>query len=72
MNNKMELLLSEGAVDEITQHAQETFPEECCGVILTDGTIDPSPPFEKYPKSVARPRPANLSAHRNHRLCDGL
>ena len=40
MNNKMELLLSEEAVNEIAQHAQETFPEECCGVILTDGTID--------------------------------
>ena len=40
MNNKIELLLSEGAVEEIAQHAQETFPEECCGVILTDGTVD--------------------------------
>jgi proteasome lid subunit RPN8/RPN11 len=40
MNNKMELLLSEGAVEEIAQHAQETFPEECCGVILTHATID--------------------------------
>src|SRR5512146_1229855 len=40
MSHKMELLLSERAVEEIAQHACETFPEECCGVILTDGTAD--------------------------------
>lgn len=36
----MELLLSESAVEEIAQHARDTFPEECCGVILTNGTVD--------------------------------
>jgi proteasome lid subunit RPN8/RPN11 len=40
MSNKLELLLSERAVGEIAQHAREAFPEECCGVILTNGTVD--------------------------------
>jgi [CysO sulfur-carrier protein]-S-L-cysteine hydrolase len=36
----MKLLLSAAAWEEIAQHAQETFPEECCGVVLTDGAAD--------------------------------
>ena len=40
MNDKIELSLSEKALEEIAQHAQETFPEECCGVILNDGAAD--------------------------------
>jgi len=40
MNEKIELSLSEKALEEIAQHAQETFPEECCGVILNAGAVD--------------------------------
>ena len=40
MNDKVELSLSEKALEEIAQHAQETFPEECCGVIFNDGAAD--------------------------------
>ena len=40
MNKQGVLFLSERALAEIAQHAQETFPEECCGVILTDGAVD--------------------------------
>ena len=40
VNPKMELILSERAVAEIAHHAEETFPEECCGVVLTHGAID--------------------------------
>ena len=40
MNPKVELFLTEMAWGEIVQHAQETFPEECCGVILSDGAVD--------------------------------
>ena len=32
--------LSEAAWNEISKHAQECFPEECCGVVLTDGVAD--------------------------------
>jgi proteasome lid subunit RPN8/RPN11 len=40
MDPDVELVLSEKAWDEISQHAQETFPEECCGVVLSDGAVD--------------------------------
>ena len=34
------LLLSEKAWKAISEHAKETFPEECCGVVLTTGSAD--------------------------------
>lgn len=40
MGKPMEMSLSETAWEEISQHAQEAFPDECCGVVLTDGTGD--------------------------------
>ena len=36
----MALGLTQNAWQEISLHAMETFPEECCGVILSDGKID--------------------------------
>ncbi len=39
-NKKMTVALSEATWNEISKHAQETFPEECCGVILSNGSID--------------------------------
>src|SRR5215831_1179774 len=37
---KDSMRLSEAAWTEISRHAQDTFPEECCGVILSDGRSD--------------------------------
>jgi [CysO sulfur-carrier protein]-S-L-cysteine hydrolase len=34
------MLLTQEAWTEISRHAQETFPEECCGVIFSAGTTD--------------------------------
>ena len=34
------LSFSETAWNEISRHAQETFPDECCGVVLSNGTTD--------------------------------
>src|ERR1700741_2029855 len=34
------MLLTQEAWTEISRHAQETFPEECCGVIFSAGAID--------------------------------
>lgn len=34
------MLLTQEAWNEISKHAQETFPEECCGVIFSAGEID--------------------------------
>ena len=40
MNTRRLLGLSKEARKDICKHAEETFPEECCGIILTDGTTD--------------------------------
>jgi [CysO sulfur-carrier protein]-S-L-cysteine hydrolase len=40
MDNPSKLRLSDQAWEEITQHAQEIFPEECCGIILSGPTGD--------------------------------
>lgn len=34
------LALSKSAWQDICKHAQDSFPEECCGVILSTGTTD--------------------------------
>lgn len=40
MNGSTALNLTQKAWEEISRHAIETFPEECCGVILFDGETD--------------------------------
>ena len=34
------MLLTQEAWTEISRHAQETFPEECCGIIFSTGATD--------------------------------
>ena len=36
----MTFFLSEAIWSEISRHAQDTFPEECCGVIFSNGATD--------------------------------
>lgn len=40
MSDQKELILTEQALEEISRHASETFPEECCGIILNNGRTD--------------------------------
>lgn len=40
MSGISELTISLEAREEISRHAAETFPEECCGLILFNGKID--------------------------------
>jgi [CysO sulfur-carrier protein]-S-L-cysteine hydrolase len=40
MNDAKTLVVSETAWDAILRHAQDEFPDECCGVVLSDGTTD--------------------------------
>ena len=39
-DNGPDLAISETAWNEISRHAEETFPEECCGVVLSNGITD--------------------------------
>ncbi len=34
------ITLAKGAWDEVSDHAVDAFPEECCGIILHDGKTD--------------------------------
>src|SRR5919108_2363067 len=40
IDDKKILVLSEAAWNEISRHAQDEFPDECCGVVLSDGRTD--------------------------------
>lgn len=40
MSGPMALTLTQMAWEEISRHAIEAFPEECCGVVLYNGTTD--------------------------------
>lgn len=40
MDAPQELLLAETVRNEISRHAEETFPEECCGIVVSNGTKD--------------------------------
>jgi proteasome lid subunit RPN8/RPN11 len=40
MGPQREIRLSRAVWNEISNHARETFPEECCGIILSDGEAD--------------------------------
>ena len=40
MERQREVRLSQDVWHEISNHARETFPEECCGVILSSGATD--------------------------------
>jgi proteasome lid subunit RPN8/RPN11 len=40
MNAPKELLLTQAVWNDIARHAQSTFPEECCGVVLSSSAAD--------------------------------
>ncbi len=45
MSGIMALTLTQKAWEEISRHAMEAFPEECCGVVLSDGVTDQARPL---------------------------
>ncbi len=46
------LTLTQQAWEEISSHAVETFPEECCGVILHKGKTDAARPLKNIQNSL--------------------
>ncbi len=46
MTEPADLALTEEAWEKISRHAVETFPEECCGVILHKGKTDAARPLK--------------------------
>lgn len=39
-NQATAFFISDATRNEIARHAREAFPEECCGVVFTDGSTD--------------------------------
>lgn len=46
MSDPKQLTITEKAWEEISRHAVQTFPEECCGVVLFDGETDQVRPLK--------------------------
>jgi proteasome lid subunit RPN8/RPN11 len=46
MTKLNEVFLTARTWDEISRHSKEAFPDECCGIILTNGTSDHVQPLE--------------------------
>jgi proteasome lid subunit RPN8/RPN11 len=40
MNAAREILVTKQTWTEISRHSEETFPDECCGLVLSNGTTD--------------------------------
>jgi proteasome lid subunit RPN8/RPN11 len=40
MNSPNSLCLFAKTLEEISHHARETYPEECCGVVFADGSLE--------------------------------
>ena len=40
MNAAQEILVTKETWTDISRHAEETFPDECCGLVLSNGTTD--------------------------------
>jgi proteasome lid subunit RPN8/RPN11 len=40
MNPPNPVCFSAKTLEEISHHAQETYPDECCGVVFSDGTLE--------------------------------
>jgi proteasome lid subunit RPN8/RPN11 len=40
MSAPKDILLSQATLNEISRHSQEAFPEECCGIIVSNGEQD--------------------------------
>lgn len=72
------LEISETAFDAMTVHALETYPEECCGIVLSAGGHDEVRPLaniqnalhERDPETF--PRDARTAYTMDHRALDAL
>ena len=72
------LALSEAAWNEITRHAQEAFPEECCGVVLSNGITDRAQRLRNIQNDLhaldpkTHPRTAAIAYNMDSRVLESL
>jgi proteasome lid subunit RPN8/RPN11 len=72
------LLISETAWNEISRHAEEEFPEECCGVVLSNGVTDRAQRLRNIQNELhaldpkTHPRTAAIAYNMDVRVLDSL
>jgi len=72
------LLISETAWNEISRHAEEEFPEECCGVVLSNGVTDRAQRLRNIQNELhaldpkTHPRTATIAYNMDVRVLDSL
>jgi proteasome lid subunit RPN8/RPN11 len=73
-----EVLLTAATWDEISRHSQDEFPEECCGVVLTDGITDRAQRLRNIQNELhandpkTHPRTAAIAYNMDVRVLDSL
>jgi adenylyltransferase/sulfurtransferase len=78
MTRPNEVFLTAATWDEISGHAKETFPEECCGVVLTDGITDRAQRLRNIQNELhaldpkTHPRTAVIAYNMDVRVLDSL
>jgi proteasome lid subunit RPN8/RPN11 len=72
------LLISETAWNEISRHAEEEFPEECCGVVLSNEVTDRAQRLRNIQNELhaldpkTHPRTAAIAYNMDVRVLDSL
>ena len=78
MGKQTEVALTEEAWNEISRHAEEEFPEECCGVVLSNGTMDRAQRLRNLQNELhaldpkTHPRTAAIAYNMDVRVLDSL
>ena len=78
MSQPTEVLLTEEACNEISRHAEEEFPEECCGVVLSNGITDRAQRLRNIQNELhaldpkTHPRTAAIAYNIDVRVLDSL
>lgn len=78
MDQHIDLPLTRDTWDEISRHAEEEFPEECCGVVLSNGVTDRAQRLRNIQNELhaldpkSHPRTAAIAYNMDVRVLDSL
>ena len=78
MGMQTEVVLTEEAWNEISRHAEDEFPEECCGVVLSNGVTDRAQRLRNLQNELhaldpkTHPRTAAIAYNMDVRVLDSL
>ena len=78
MKHASEVELTESTWNDIARHAEEEFPEECCGVVLSNGATDRAQRLRNIQNELhardpkTHPRTAAIAYNMDVRVLDSL